>query len=193
MVSPRNIRLALAILVVSATIGIVAVIYRQGPTTAPPKPAPRQLPLNIDLALNEARFTEMRGETTVWTIVAGRADYSKKSEVVQLSGIHMEFPKHGAAGTIRVTAERGTYSTGNKNVALRGKVHVTTEKGIVFDTESLDYQSGPGRFTTAEEVRFRQNRMRLMARGMDLDIDRQVALFHSAVQAVVERPKRKKA
>lgn len=192
MVSPRNIRLALAILVVSATIGIVAVIFRKGPTTAPPEPVSQKLPLNIDLALNEARFTEMRGETTVWTIVAHRAEYSKKGELVQLSGIHMTFPKHHAAGTIVVTAEKGTYSTGSKNVTLRGKVHVTTATGIVFDTPSLDYLSAPGRFTTTDQVRFRQHRMTLTARGMDLDINRQVALFRSAVQAVVERPKRTK-
>lgn len=190
MVSPRNIRLALALLVISATIGIVAAIFQKGSQSASPEQVSQQLPLNVDLALNRARFTEMRGNTTVWTIVADRAEYSKKGETVHLSGIHMEFSGHRSAGTITVTAEKGTYSTKTKNVALRGKVHMTTASGVVFDTRSLDYLASPSRFKTADSVSFRQQRMSLTAQGMDLDVDDQIARFHSSVEASVAGLKR---
>ncbi len=185
MVSPRNIRLALALLVVSAAIGITVAIFQKGSKSAPAESVSKQLPLNVDVALNKARFTEVRGNVTVWTLVAERAEYSKKGEAVDLFGIHMEFSKNRPAGTIIVTAEKGTYSTKNKNVALRGKVHMTTESGVIFDTRTLDYMASTSIFTTADTVRFRQHRMTLTAQGMDLDIDNQVAHFRNSVQATV--------
>ncbi|NVN89897.1 MAG: LPS export ABC transporter periplasmic protein LptC [Desulfuromonadales bacterium] len=191
MVSPRNIRLALALLVISATIGIVAAIFQKGSKSAPPEQVSQQLPLNVDVALNKAHFTEVRGGVTVWTIVADRAEYSKKSETVHLFGIHMEFSRNHSAGTITVTAEKGTYSTKSNNVALRGKVHMTTASGIVFDTRSLDYLASPSRFKTTDMVSFRQQRMTLSAHGMDLDVDDQMATFHSAVEASVAGLNRK--
>lgn len=185
MVSPRNIRLALAILVMSATIGIVAVISQRGSRPTPAEPISPQLPLNVDLALSKARLAEVHGNVTVWTIVSDRAEYDKKGEVVFLTGVRMEFTRNSTAGTIVVTSEKGTYFTKSKNIALRGKVHMTTGSGIVFDTDSLDYQASSSRFRTTAKVTFRQQRMTLTAKGMDLYANNQTAQFHSAVEAVV--------
>lgn len=191
MVSPRNIRLALALLVVTAICGIVAAILLNGSKSVPPEPVSQQPSPSVDLVLRNARFTEVRNGATVWTIVAERAEYSKEGEVARLSGIRMVFAKKHALGAMTVTADRGTYSTKSKNVGLRGKIHMTTDSGIVFDTNTLDYLASASRFVTADSVTFRQKRMRLTAQGMDLDVDDQVAHFHSAVNAVVERPKQR--
>lgn len=185
MVSPRNIRLALAILVVTATIGIVAVIFRKGSSPAPPEQVSRQLPLNIDVALRNARFSESRDGRLVWSMVAERAEYDKTGEVATLDRIRMEFVRQAPSGSITVQAAKGSYSTKTRNISLRGKVHVTTESGAVFDTESLDYQASRSRFSTEEPVSFRQQRMALTARGMTLDVDDQVARFSTLVDATV--------
>ena len=185
MVSPRNIRLGLAILVMSATFGIMAAIFQKGSKPAPPEPVSQQLPLNVDLALQKARFTEVRGGVTMWTIEAERAEYSKKGEIVHLFGIHMIFFKNRTVGNITVTADTGTYSTKSKNITLRGRVHLVSESGIVFDTRSLDYQASPSLFKTADAVTFRQNRMTLNAQGMELDVDKQTVRFLNAVNGVV--------
>jgi LPS export ABC transporter protein LptC len=186
MVSPRNIRLALAILVVSATIGIVAVIFRKGLSPGPPEQVSEQLPLNIDVALRKARFFESRDGKTVWSLVAERAEYDKYGEVANLDGIRMEFVRRDSSGKIVVKASKGTYSTKSKNVSLRGKVHVATDDGAIFDTESLDYLAARSRFTTSDQVSFRQQRMTLTARGMTLDVEDQVAHFFKSVDATVE-------
>lgn len=187
MVSPRNIRLVLALLVVSAVLGILAAIFLNGSPSAPPEPVSRQSSPTVDLALRNARFTEVRNGVTVWTIEAERAEYSKEGEVANLSGIRMVFAKKQTVGAMTVTAARGTYSTKNRNVSLHGKIHVTTDSGIIFDTTTLDYLAAASRFVTADSVTFRQQRMRLTAQGMDLDVNGQVANFRSAVNAVVER------
>ena len=68
MVSPRNIRLALAILVVTATIGIVAAIFQKGSSPAPPEQVSQQLPKNIDVALRNARFSESKDGKAIWSL-----------------------------------------------------------------------------------------------------------------------------
>src|ERR1039457_5478244 len=114
MVSPRNIRLALAILVVTASIGIVVVIVQKGSSPVPPELVSRQLPLNIDVALRKAHFSESREGSTVWSLVAERAEYDKNKEVAYLDGIRMEFVRRDSTGKIVVVAAKGTYSTKTK-------------------------------------------------------------------------------
>ena len=169
----------------------MAAIFQKGPKPAPPEPVSQQLPLNVDLALQKAHFTEVRDGVTIWTIMAERAEYSKKGDVVHLFDIHMKFFKNRTVGSIMVTADTGTYSTKSKNVNLRGKVHVTSESGIVFDTRILDYLASPSHFKTADTVTFRQKRMTLTAQGMDLYVDKQEVHFFKAVDATVAGLQRK--
>ena len=186
MVSPRNIRFALALLVTTAVIAIATVIYFKGSRTALPEPVSKQLPQNIDVALNNARFTEMRDGVTVWELVADRAEYDKTGDVAYLSNVHMVFAENRSNGTITVTASKGEYANANRNVRLRGKVHMVTESGMVFDTDSLDYLAGPSLFKTAVRVDFHHERLSLAAIGMELDVKTETARFFKSIDAVVE-------
>lgn len=186
MVSPRNIRFALALLVTTAIIGIVAAISFKGSRTALPEPVSQQLPQNIDVALHNARFSEMRDGITVWELVADHAEYDKTGDVAYLSDVHMIFSKTRTNGTITVTAAKGEYSNATRNIRLRGKVHVVTESGMVFDTESLDYLAGRSQFRTAERVDFHHERLSLAAIGMELDVKAETSRFFKSIDAVVE-------
>ena len=186
MVSPRNIRFALALLVTAAIIGIVAAISLKGFRTTSPEPVSQQLPQNIDVALQNARFTEMRDGTTVWELVAKRAEYDKTGEVAYLSDIHMVYAKTRSNGSITLTASRGEYSNASRNIRLRGKVHVVTESGMVFDTESLDYLAETSLFRTADRVDFHHERLSLAAIGMELYAKTETSRFFKPVDAVVE-------
>lgn len=191
MVSPRNIRYALALLVMAAIVGIVAAISLKGFRTAPPEPVSQQLPQNIDIALQNARFTEMREGIIVWELVAERVEYDKTGDVAYLTDIHMVYFKSRSNGSITLTASKGEYSNSSKNVRLRGKVHVVTESGMVFDTESLDYLAEPSLFRTADRVDFHQERLSLAAIGMELHAKTETSRFFKSINAVVEgvRPK----
>ena len=186
MVSPRNIRFALALLVTAAIVGIVAAISLKGFRTTPPEPVSQQLPQNIDVALHNARFTEMREGSTVWELVAERAEYDKSGDVVYLTGIHMVYAKSRTNGSITLTAARGDYSNTSKNIRLQGTVHVVTESGMVFDTESLDYLAEPSLFRTADHVDFHHGRLSLAADGMELYAKTETSRFFKSVNAVVQ-------
>lgn len=186
MVSPRNIRFALALLVTAAIAVIVAAISLKGFRATPPEPVSQQLPQNIDVALQNARFTELRDGTTVWELVAKRAEYDKTGDVAYLSDIHMVYARSRTNGTITLTADKGEYSSASKNIRLRGKVHVVTESGMVFDTESLDYLAEPSLFRTADRVDIRHERLSLAATGMELDAKTETSRFFRSIDAVVK-------
>jgi LPS export ABC transporter protein LptC len=186
MVSPVFIKPLLAVVVTTAFIGIVAAIYRNDShDRLPVQSALQKLPRNIDIALKKARFSEMRDGSVVWELVAENVEYDKRGEVAHLSGIRMDFVRSGTYGAIAVTAERGKYFSNNNNIQLSGKVHVETENGIVFDTDSIEYKALESRFKTADKVLFRQQRLTLAAVGLELDVKEQRARFKNVVDATV--------
>lgn len=186
MVSPRNIRFALALLVTAAIVAIVAAVSLKGFRTSVPGPVSQQLPQNIDVALHKARFTEMREGSLVWELVAERAEYDKTGDVAYLSDIRMVYGTSRREGSVILTAAKGDYSNSGKYIHLRGKVHVLTESGITFDTESLDYLAESSLFRTAERVDFHHERLSLSATGMEFDARTETSRFFTAVDAVVK-------
>jgi len=186
MVSPRNIRLTLALLVTAAIVGIVVAISLNGSRVTSPESVSKQLPQNIDVALHNARFTEMREGTTVWELVAERAEYDKSGAVAYLTNIHMVYAKSRSNGSITLTASKGSYSSASKNIHLQGKVHVLTETGMAFDTESLDYLAASSLFRTADRVDVHHERLSLAATGMELYAKTETSRFFKSVDAVVK-------
>jgi LPS export ABC transporter protein LptC len=185
MVSPRNIRLVLALLVITASIGIVVAIFQKGFRSPLTEPVSQQLPRNIDVALSKARFTEVRDGVTAWELVAERAEYDKTGDVAYLSGIRMVYAKSRTNGSITVTASKGEYSAASRNIRLRGDVHAVSESGMTFDTDSLDYLADRSLFRTADPVKFHHERLSLAAKGMELDAGSERSRFPAAIEAVV--------
>jgi len=175
----------LAILVTTAIVGIVAAISLKGSRRPPMDPVHLQLPQNIDVAMHNARFAEIRHGITVWELIAGRAEYDKSGDVVYLSNIRMEFAKTRSTGAITVTAAKGEYSSKSNDVKLRGKVHVTTGTHASFDTESMDYLASKSQFHTSESVAFRHQRLALSAQGMELNVKDQKARFYKDINATL--------
>jgi LPS export ABC transporter protein LptC len=164
---------------------VAAIALKGSRQAALPEPSSRQLPQNIDMAIHDAFFYEVRGGITVWDLVAKKAEYNKSGDIAYLSDIRMKFAKTPSAGALTVTAVKGIYSNKSRNVALRGKVHVVTETGVSFDTEAIDYLAEHSQFRTSDEVTCRQQRLTLTAQGMELDVASQKARFLKAVDARV--------
>jgi LPS export ABC transporter protein LptC len=186
MVSPRNIRFGLALLVTAASLFIVAAIFLKGSRISLPEQVSQQLPRNIDVALKNARFTEMRDGAAVWELVAERAEYDKSGDMAYLSDIRLVYARSRTNGAITVTALKGEYSNSSRNIRLRGKVHLVSESGLSFDTETLDYLAGRSLFQTSDRVEFQHERLSLAATGMELYAKTETSHFFNSVDAVVK-------
>lgn len=169
-----------------AGVGIAAAIFLKGARTPLPEPVSQQLPRNIDVALTNARFNEMKDGVPVWELVADRAEYDKSGENAFLATIRMVYKKNRANGEIVVTADKGEYISSSRNVKLLGKVHVTTGSGMVMDTDSLEYQADRSLFLTKDRVVINHERLSLDAVGMELDASTEKTHFLSAVNAVLQ-------
>lgn len=187
MVLPTFIRPALVLLVVAAVVFIVIAIYRNGSNqSGPVYSASQQLPQNVDIALKQARFTEIKDGLVDWELVADRVEYDKSGEIARLAGgIKMDFVKNNTRGAIKVTADSGEYLTNSKNIRLHGNVHVVTEDGVDFKTEQIDYTASISQFKTTEMVNFSQERLKLSATGMVMDVRDHQARFFRLVDATV--------
>jgi LPS export ABC transporter protein LptC len=186
MISPVYIRPLLALLVTAAIIAIVAIVLRDGSHgPAPVRSANRLLPHNIDVALKKARFSEIQDGLVVWELVAERVDYDKGGDMAYLYDIRMEFQRNRSHGMVTVTADNGEYVSLVKTVRLNGHVHVVTEDGASFKTDSIVYSGATDTFSTADPVIFQQQRLQITAIGMDLDVKNQSARFHSSVDAAI--------
>ncbi len=186
MVSPVYIRTLLALLVLAAIVGIAVVVLRSNPQgSTPVRSANQPLPRNIDVALKDARFSEIQDGLVTWELVAEKVTYDKSGDTAYLSNIRMEFKQSRSYGTITVTADRGEYLSSAKIVRLNGNVHVVTGDGADFTTRSIVYSGVEGKFSTADEVTFRQQKIRLTAIGMDLNVKDQRARFTSSVAASI--------
>lgn len=186
MVSPVYIRPLLALLVMAAIIGIAAVVLRNDPHgSAPVRSANQQLPHNIDIALKQARFSEIQDGLVIWELVAERVNYDKSGDTAHLSDIRMEFQHTGSHGAVTATADNGEYFSSAKIVRLKGHVHVVTEDGASFEANSVVYSGESAQFSTADPVTFRQQKLRLTAVGMNFGVKNQQARFFSAVDASI--------
>lgn len=184
MVSPVYIKPLLALLVMAAIVGIVAIVFRNGShESVTARPTNQQLPHNIDVSLKKARFSEIRDGLVAWELVAERADYDKGGNIAYLSDIRMVFLHTRSQGAVTVTADRGEYSSTGKTVRLNGHVHVVTEEGASFKTGSIVYTGATAKFSTTDKVFFQQQRLQLNAVGMVLGVKDQRAHFISSVDA----------
>jgi len=186
MLSPVYIRQFLALLVAAAIIGIAVVVIRNASQESKPvAPADQLLPQNIDIALKKARFSEIQDGLLVWELIADRAEYDKTGDTVYLRDIRMEFQKTASQGAITVTSASGEYFVAKKDISLKGNVHVVTDDGAHFVTESITFKGAVDHFTTEAPVTFTQQRIQLNATGMDLGVKNQKAYFKSSVFATV--------
>lgn len=185
MLPLHKIRYLLAVFFILLVIGIVVAVFNKKTVQVSPEPKSGQLPANIDVALKNARFNEVRNGVAVWELTADKTEYDQTGEIADLTGVKMLFRKT-SFGKIILTAEKAHYSAKTRDVQLRKNIKVTTENGVSFETESLDYDAGRSEFRTDEQVTFHQNRLSLKALGMKMFINNQKAKFGSQVDARVK-------
>ncbi|MDK9717996.1 MAG: LPS export ABC transporter periplasmic protein LptC [Trichlorobacter sp.] len=185
MPNTRQIRRILAVVIVASTVAlVVAILFRQFRST-PPETASKSISPEVDMSLSKLTFSEMKGNEKLWDMTAERADYDKEAALAKLTGVRTEI-YDGKAGGIVITSKTGRYHETQRLVIMQEKVHAVTKKGMVFDTEQLEYRSGPGLVVTNQPVKVVDGRLTLTAQGMEMSLHQEEVRFRGAVHAVIE-------
>lgn len=186
MAVPVYIKPVLVLLVSAIIVSSAVVVLRDSShVTTAARPVAQSLPNNIDVALKDARFSEIQDGKVVWELAASKVAYDKSGDVAYLTGITVIFQKTESHGEVTITADSGDYRANEKNIHLTGHVHVVTEDGVSFTTDSVLYTGSRDLLSTRDLVSFRQQRLQLTAVGMELGIKNQRARFYSKVDAAI--------
>lgn len=171
--------------IVASTVALVAaILFRQFRSTSP-ETASKPISPEVDMSLSRLTFSEMKGDEKLWDLTAERAEYDKAAALAKLSGVRTEI-YNGKAGGVVITSKKGSYHEAQHLVVMQDKVHAVTKKGMVFDTEQLEYHSGPGLVTTNHPVKVVDGRLTLTAQGMEMSLQNENVRFRGAVHAVIE-------
>lgn len=185
MPNTRQIRRILAVVIVASTVALVmAILFRQFRST-PPETASKPISPEVDMSLSKLTFSEMKGNEKLWDLTAERADYDKEAALAKLTGVRTEI-YDGKAGGVTITSKTGRYHEAQHLVIMQEKVHAVTKKGMVFDTELLEYRSGPGVVLTNRPVKVVDGRLTLTAQGMEMTLHDEKVRFQGPVNAVME-------
>jgi LPS export ABC transporter protein LptC len=185
MPNTRRIRQILAATIVLASVSLAAVIVVRHVRSTPPGSASKPISPEIDMSLTKLTFSEMRGNEKLWDLTAERADYDKETKAARLAGVKVDI-FDGMAGGIVITSASGSYLEAQHLVTLQKNVHVVTRKGMVFDTDQLEYRSGPGVILADHPVKVADGRLTLTAQRMEMTLKDEKVLFRGAVDAVIE-------
>lgn len=185
MPNTRQVRRILATVIVITSVALAgAVLFRQL-RSAPPETASRPTSPGIDMAINKLNFSEMRGNDKLWELTAEQAEYDKDTGTTKLAVVKADI-LDGRAGGMTITSEIGSYDEPRKVVLMQKQVHAVTKRGMVFDTDQLEYRTGPGLILTDHPVKVQDGRLTLHARGMELLLNAEKVDFRGPVDAVIE-------
>lgn len=185
MLTPRRIKQILAVAILVPSVALVTVIVFKQLRSSPPEPVTKTTSPAIDMAMTGLRFSEMRDDLKLWDLVAERADYDKEPGTVRLTGVQLE-TFEGKAGGVVITSKTGNYHEAERLVQMQGSVHAVTRRGMVFDSDTLEYRPAIGMLQTDREVTVTDGRLRLKARGMEASLKDEKVRFLKQVDATIE-------
>jgi len=185
MLSTRRIKQILAAAILVPSVALVAIVLFRQLRSSSLESVPRSSSPNVDMAMNQVRFSEMRDDAKLWELVAERADYDKEPGIVRLSNVRLE-TFEGRTGGVVITSKTGTYQETKRLVTMEGDVHAVTRKGMVFDSELLEYRPATSTLLSDREVTVVDGRLKLKARGMAASLKDEQVRFLRSVNAVIE-------
>lgn len=185
MLSARRIKQIVAVAIVLPTVALVTVIVLRQMRAAPPESVSRTSSPTIDMTMQKLRFSEMGDTAKLWELVAERADYDKEPGLVQLTAVRLETFDDKTGGVV-ITSKTGSYQETKRLVTLVGSVRAVTRKGMVVNTERLEYRPANGTLITDRPVSVVDGRLKLTARGMEGSLKDEKVHFLHQVNAVIE-------
>jgi len=185
MPSTRRIRQIIATLVLAGSVALISIIVIKQFRSNPPESTSKPISPEIDMSLARLNFSEMRGDEKLWDLTADRADYDKDTGAAKLAAVKVEIFQ-GKAGGIMITSETGNYLENQHIVTLYKNVHAVTKKGMVFDTEQLEYRTKAAVINSIKPVKVVDGRLTLNANSMEMYLDSENVRFKGKVDAIIE-------
>lgn len=184
----RNRPKILKIFIVVAIVGILAsmtaiFIYSRQILDNPQRLA-EALPDDANLSIDDIHHTATRDGRTEWTLDADSARYKDAEKTVLLDNLAMTFFPEDQQ-RVQLRADSGVLQTETRDVAVNGNV-VVLRQSTRLNTESLRYRHDERVLVTDQPVEISAASYRLTAESMELDLQRNRAVFKGKVHGVFQ-------
>lgn len=181
----QQIRRILAVLILGSFIALIVTVLVRQFRTSPAGVIAKPVSPGVDMSLTNPRFSEFKGSSKIWELVAEQAEYDKDTGLALLSKVTAQL-QESSAGSVTLSAEKGSYHEPSKLVKLRDKVHAVSKRGMTFDTSRLEYRITPGLIVSDQPVQMSDGRLSLQAQGIEMLVEQETAHFTGPVTAVIE-------
>ena len=171
MINTGKIRQILALVIIAATLAIAGAIGLKSYRSMRTGSILPRLPKNIDVALQKIHYTETKDGVKKWDLVADRAEYDKSNDTVQLRDIRLQVAVPGETGAIVLTADKGIYHAGSKDIDLVGTIVATSDSGMRFTTGRAAYVAARSMIHTNDRVKFTDGSLSLEGRGLEFMVE----------------------
>lgn len=180
----RNLLLLLAV-VIAAVLAAVVMQRYQGPVAVPVM-APA-LPVGVDLALQEIRYTHTDGGVARWRLVASRAEHQTEAKVMLVSDLELTFFDEQGAEQMSLKARNGQVSSDYSAIEVHGDVELIHRNGYTLRTNSLSYRQADGMIRTDDPVQLNGRDVTMNGVGLRVDLANQRLQVPVKVRAVLSR------
>lgn len=189
---PRSLsfRRILGFVILVAAFATIAVIIRYFIDSSGKDKKGFSKSFQADVSIKTIHFTESQQNQKKWELFAQSGIYDKPKEKTSLEDVRFIVERDLKNGPVTVTAKHGEYLHSPKTVHLSGDVLAKTENGMTFETSQASYDSAKRVFTTKEKVRLTDAALSVEGVGMELFVDRQLAVVNARVEATVYPVKR---
>lgn len=183
----RNLLLLLALLLAVVMAAIVATRYRPSVEVLT---AARSLPVNVEAALQDIRYTHTEGDVPRWRLFAKQVERQVEGGVTTVGDLQVTFfdPKGAEQGTLM--ARSGVVNSDFTEIAVRDQVVVTSRRGYTLNTERMIFRQADRTVSTDAPVSLTAGGLQVNGTGMVLDLGTQKMKFLGGVRAVIDPARR---
>ncbi len=141
-----------------------------------------RIPDNVDLTLQNIKYTKTSGGEPLWTLVADSAAHSMEDSITRIKDVRMVFYDQ-EAGDILLTAEYGELMPEYRTVTVSNNVKVTNPQGDTLQTDYLEYKEAGNILQTDRMVTIHIGQFMVMGKGMQVDVETRTLVLLNDVKA----------
>ncbi|OGP61888.1 MAG: LPS export ABC transporter periplasmic protein LptC [Deltaproteobacteria bacterium RBG_13_47_9] len=134
-----------------------------------------------DMRLEKIRFVEDKQGRRTWELEAKQIHQYQDQDLMVLKEVKVTFYSKDGRVFV-VSGEEGKFYQGSKNLELVGNVKLTSSDGYQLKTQSVSYHHSDKKVTTSDLVEIEGDQMRLVGKGMLVDMETKIFKVLSQVK-----------
>jgi len=184
-------RLKLVILLVMVVVGGIVLIrlwvnLKDEKSAGKKEEVPKGSRESADIALEKIRLVEDKHGRKTWELEAKAAQQNNDQNIMILEEPKVTYYTEEGRSLI-VTAKQGKVHQDSKDMELLGDVRLTSSDGYTLKTNSLRYDHEKKKVTTPDLVEIEGDSMRLVGKGMQVDMEAQTLKILNGVKTQWKR------